>query len=42
LLALFDGLVGLVMMSGSKLERDAATAHLAIAIQHECRPTSAG
>lgn len=40
LLALFDGLVGFVMTPGSKLERAAATAHLAVAIRHECRAKS--
>jgi AcrR family transcriptional regulator len=36
LLALFDGLVGLVIMPGSQLDRSAATAHLAVAVGHEC------
>jgi AcrR family transcriptional regulator len=37
LLALFDGLVGLVMAPRTKLERSDATKHLSVAIAHECR-----
>jgi AcrR family transcriptional regulator len=37
LLALFDGLVGLVMTPRTKLERSDATRHLSVAIAHECR-----
>lgn len=37
LLALFDGLVGLVMAPHGRLSRGAATAHLAVAVGYECR-----
>ena len=35
LLALFDGLVGFVMIPNTKLTRESATDHLAVAIAHE-------
>lgn len=37
LLALFDGLIGLVITPFSQLAREAATAHLKTAFAHECR-----
>lgn len=40
LLALFDGLVGLVMTPHSKLDRVEATKHLSVAIAHECGVSS--
>lgn len=38
LLALYDGLVGLVMMPNARLSRTVATDHLATVIGYECRP----